>query len=60
MQLWIILDAHNRDTFETSFYFESDGRIGAFSRTFRAQFAGRFLAAYRRGAAASAVERAEL
>lgn len=60
VQLWIIFDEHNRDTFETSFYFEPDGRIGAFSRAFRAQVAGRFLAAYRRGAAASAVERAEL
>ena len=58
-QLWIIFDDHNRDTLETSLYFEPDARLGAFSRTFRAQVAARFLTACRRRGAASGVDRTD-
>ena len=58
-QSWIILDDHNRDTLETSFYLEPAARMGAFSRTFRAQVAARFLAAHRRRGADSGVDRTE-
>ncbi len=50
-RLWIIFDEHNRDILEESFYFEPNGKIGAFSKAFTKQIAKRFMAAYTSGAA---------
>ncbi len=57
-QLWIIVDEYNRDTLETSFYFEPTGRAGAFSRAFIKQVVARFAAAVRAQRAA-AISRTE-
>ena len=56
-RLWIILDDHNRDTLEESFYFEPHGKIGTFSKAFLKQIAARFRTAYLKGGASSGVER---
>lgn len=56
-RLWVIFDDHNRDTLETSFYFEPGAKIGSFSKAFRNQIATRFIAAYRRRGNASGAGR---
>jgi len=58
-RLWIIFDEHNRDILEESFYFEPNGKIGAFSKAFTKQIAKRFMAAYTSGAAQRGVDRSE-
>jgi len=58
-RFWIVVDDHNRDTFETSFHFEPDARIGRSSRTFPRQIAARFQAAYLHRKTARDVERSE-
>jgi hypothetical protein len=56
-RLWVIFDDHNRDTLETSFYFEPAGKVGTFSKAFQKQLAARFLAAYKTGGAKRGVDR---
>lgn len=56
-RLWVIFDDHNRDTLETSFYFEPGAKIGAFSKAFRNEVAIRFIAAYRAGGNAAGTRR---
>lgn len=56
-KLWVIVDEHNRDTLETSFYFEPNAQVGAFSKTFTKQIAARFLVACRSKAAMQGVDR---
>ncbi|OUS06224.1 hypothetical protein A9Q96_09550 [Rhodobacterales bacterium 52_120_T64] len=46
-KLWIIFDEHNRDTLETSFYFNSNSkRQGSFSKAFIKVIAKRFMGAF--------------
>lgn len=45
--LWVMLDEHNQDIAERSYYLDLDGRRGAFSPRFRKQVQGAFLKALR-------------
>lgn len=45
--LWVVLDEHNRDVAETSYYLEPTARIGAFGSRFRKQMQAAFAAALR-------------
>ncbi|NQV98355.1 MAG: hypothetical protein HQ483_01555 [Rhodospirillales bacterium] len=47
--LWIILDEHNLDILEQSFYFESRKYIGTFSKAFISDIATHFIAHLRAG-----------
>lgn len=58
-RLWIIVDEYNRDILEASFYFDPAGKIGSFSRAFRARVAQRFLQLYQAGARTQGVKRTE-
>ena len=46
-RLWIILDEYNRDELESSFYFEPNAGIGAFSKAFLKVMSARFMKAIR-------------
>ena len=56
-RLWIIFDEHNRDVLETSFYFETNAQIGAFSKVFIKEIARRFMSAYQNEGMQNTVER---
>ena len=59
-RLWVILDEHNRDIVETSFYLEPQGWIGALSARFRKQVQAAFVTALReRGSAPVRRDRAD-
>lgn len=45
--MWVILDEHNRDIVETSFYFEPQGKIGRIGAPFLKQVQAEFIKALR-------------
>ncbi len=47
MRLWVMLDEYNHDCLETSFYFDPNGRQGAFSPVFTKKALGLFVEAMR-------------
>ncbi len=53
LPLWIILDEHNRDTVEYSYYLDPEARRGAFSERFLKIVAGAFISAIRAGRSAN-------